>query len=381
VTKVMSEESSTRWSACYVAGLEKGVGDEEEPLPDEERTIPAMKGRILVEDDEETVREIIGSMLTSAGYECRMAGTPIETLDVLTSGEDFDLVCSGITEWPEEDFKRMVETFPDVPVVVSTSTHDRALMLKVLHMGAYDFLLRPFEREQLIFAVRRALEYRRLKLENRQLNHENEQSKAALSDLERSYDITLQALGDALDLKEAATEGHSKRVTAYTIAISQKMGLPKEEIRVIARGAFLHDIGKMATPEKILTKPGPLTPDEFDIMKQHPWYGYKIVKDIPFLKETAEIVYSHHERYDGTGYPRRLTGEEIPLGARIVAVAETLDSITSDLPYRPRQSFEAARKEIQLWAGRQFDPRIVEAFLNMPDNIWNDLCKDIGGRT
>jgi putative nucleotidyltransferase with HDIG domain len=155
------------------------------------------------------------------------------------------------------------------------------------------------------------------------------------------------------------------------------MGLAKEEISVIARGAFLHDIGKMAIPENILTKPGKLTPDEVEVMKEHAWYGYKIVKNIPFLSEAAEIVYSHQERYDGTGYPRRLKGEEIPLGARIFSVADTFDAITSDRPYRPRQTDDAARKEIEVWSGRQFDPRIVEVFLSMPSNIWEDLRKDI----
>ena len=155
------------------------------------------------------------------------------------------------------------------------------------------------------------------------------------------------------------------------------MGLPKDDIRIIARGAFLHDIGKMAIPDKILTKPGKLTPEEVDIMKEHAWYGYKILKNIPFLNEASEIVYSHQERYDGTGYPRRLKGEDIPLGARIFSIADTFDAITSDRPYRPKQSDEAAGKEISLWAGMQFDPRIVEIFLSMPDNIWPDLRKDI----
>jgi len=166
-------------------------------------------------------------------------------------------------------------------------------------------------------------------------------------------------------------------VTAFTIAIARKMGLQKDEISIIARGAFLHDIGKMAIPDSILRKPGKLNPEEVSIMKEHAWFGYKILKNIPFLQEAAEIVYSHQERYDGTGYPRRLKGEDIPLGARIFSIADTLDAMTSDRPYRPKQTFQAARKEIEAWAGRQFDPKIVEIFLNMPDHIWEDLRKDI----
>jgi len=158
------------------------------------------------------------------------------------------------------------------------------------------------------------------------------------------------------------------------------MGLTADQIRVIARGAFLHDIGKMAIPDAILNKPGALTPDEAGIMREHSYHGYQIVKKIPFLQEAAEIVYAHQERFDGTGYPRGLKGEQIPLGARMFAVADTLDAITSDRPYRPAQTLTAAREEIQRWAGRQFDPEVVKMFLSMPENIWDDLRKEINSR-
>jgi putative nucleotidyltransferase with HDIG domain len=206
-----------------------------------------------------------------------------------------------------------------------------------------------------------------------------QQWKTALANLEMSYDVTLEALGDALELKEAVTQGHSKRATAYTITIARKMGLPKEEISVIARGAFLHDIGKVAIRDDILRKPGKLTDDEMAIMREHCYKGHEIISCIPFLAEPAEIVYSHHERYDGLGYPRGLKGDEIPLGARLVAVANTLDAITSDLPYRPAQAVEAARNEIERWSGRQFDPQVVKIFLEIPDNIWRNLRKDLMG--
>ncbi len=155
------------------------------------------------------------------------------------------------------------------------------------------------------------------------------------------------------------------------------MGLAKEEIDVIARGAFLHDIGKMAIPDDILGKPGKLTDAEMSVMREHAYLGYKMLSKIPFLAEAAEIVHSHQERYDGSGYPRKLKGNQIPLGARIFSIADTLDAMTMDRPYRPAQTFEAARKEIQLWSGRQFDPAIVEVFLEMPDHIWEGLRDDI----
>ena len=207
-----------------------------------------------------------------------------------------------------------------------------------------------------------------------------EQLQATVRELERSYDITLEALGDALDLKDRETEGHSRRVTLFTIAIAQALGLPREQITVIARGAFLHDIGKMAIPDKILNKPGKLEPDEMLIMKEHAYHGYQIVKKIPFLAEVAEIVYSHQEWFNGEGYPRHLRGEEIPLGARIFSVADTFDAITSDRPYRPAQTAQAARAEIDKFSGRQFDPEIVKVFLEMSDKIWDDLRKEIDGQ-
>lgn len=211
-----------------------------------------------------------------------------------------------------------------------------------------------------------------LENENRRLNRE----------FECSYDITLELLGDALDLKEGQTEAHSRRVTAFAIVIARAMGIPPDSqaMRVLARGAFLHDIGKMAIPDAILRKPEALTPDESAIMRRHPYSGYEMLKMIPFLQEAAEIVYAHHENFDGSGYPRGLRGEEIPFGARITAIANSFDAITSNLPYRPASSFQAARKEIEAGSGRQFDPDVVKVFLAMSPSIWEDLRKQINKR-
>jgi response regulator RpfG family c-di-GMP phosphodiesterase len=344
--------------------------------------------RILVVDDEETIREIVSSMLGGAHYQTRQASSGIEALSILESGDEFDLVLSDLM-MAEMDgialLERAKERYPDVPIVLVTAVHDISVALQALRNGAYDYVLKPFEREQLLHTVRRALEHSRLKRENDayRTNLEalvaarTQQWKTALSKLEESYDITLAALGDALDLKDNETEFHSRRVTAFTIAIAKRMGLPKEQIKVIARGAFLHDFGKIAIPDTILHKPGKLTHDEMEIMKEHCYRGYKIISRIPFLAEAAEIIYSHQERYDGTGYPRQLKGEEIPLGARIFAIADTLDAMRTDRVYRAAQSIEAVRKEIQAWSGRQFDPAIVEVFLDMPNDIWDGLRDDI----
>ncbi len=237
------------------------------------------------------------------------------------------------------------------------------------------------------FLIVRLREYHRLNVENHsyQTNLESlveartDQLQAAMADLERSHDITLQALGDALDLKSGTPEGHSRRVTAFTIAIARAMGVPREQILVIARGALLHDIGKIAIPYNILLKPGKLDDEEWVIMREHCLRGYQMLKSIPFLSEASEIVYSHHESFEGSGYPRGLKGKEIPMGARIVAVANSLDSLTSDLPYRRGRSMADARLEIHAWSRRQFDPEVIEVFVKMPDDIWEDLRRHING--
>src|SRR5690349_10932158 len=284
--------------------------------------------RILVVDDEEAIREVVTSMLGSAGYKCQQASSGKEALAILDSGEEFELILSDLM-MAELDgiglLERTKEKYPDLPVVMVTAVHDISVALAALRNGAYDYLLKPFEREQLLATVRRALENRRLKLDNRKYQTEleqlvdarTEQVRKAMGNLERSYDITLEALGDALDLKDAETEGHSKRVTAFTIAIARAIDMPQDKIRIIARGAFLHDIGKMAIPDAILRKPGKLDPEEVAIMQEHCYRGYQILRKIPFLTEAAEIVYSHQERFDGSGYPRQLKGEDIPMGARI----------------------------------------------------------------
>lgn len=366
----------------------KKVEAQRNSLLDAKPSTTSTKGRILVVNDEEPVREIISSMLISAGHHCRTAADGVEALTMLDSGEEFDLLLSN-RMMPNLDgiglLERIQGRFPNMLFILESSSRDFSVFRVALQMGAYDYLRTPFDRDELLFLVSRALEYRRLKQESLTYQTSLEslvrartnQLQAAMSSLERSYDITLETLGDALCLRERETEGHSKRVTAFTIGIARALGLPREQINVFARGAFLHDIGKMALPDRILIKPGKLDTDETAIMREHPYHGYQIVNKIPFLSEAAEIVYAHHEHFDGTGYPRGLKGKEIPLGARIVAVANTLDSVTSDLPYRPARTLGAARAEIQRCAGRQFDPEIVNVFLSMPDNIWTDLRKHI----
>ena len=230
------------------------------------------------------------------------------------------------------------------------------------------------------------MEKRRLKAENRAyyqtkleslVSARTEMLRQALTELERSCGITLEALGDALNLKDAETEVHSRRVTAFTLAIARAMGLPPDAVRVIARGAFLHDVGMIAIPDAILRKPGRLSPEERAIMQQHALLGYQMLRKIRFLHEAADIVHSHQERFDGSGYPRGLKGDQIPLGARIIAIADSFDAMTSDRPYRAAQSIPSGKREIERQSGRQFDPEIVKVFLSISEQIWHELRSEI----
>ncbi len=346
--------------------------------------------RILVVDDEAHVRSMIGATLERQGYDVQMAACGREAFETLERNA-FDLVLTDIVMQDGNGIallERIHAQQPNLPVVMVTAIHDISVAIDSMRRGAYDYLLKPFEREHLVNTVQRALEHRQALQEshNYQQNLEQvvrartEMLRQAMEDLEHSYDVTLEALGDALDLKDSETEGHSKRVTAYTIALARAIGIAPAEIKVIARGAFLHDIGKMAIPDEILRKPGALNPEEQEVMRDHCTRGYHMLRKIPFLSEAAEIVYSHQEHYDGGGYPNRLRGNEIPIGARIFAVADTLDAITSDRPYRKARSFDVARGEILRCSGSQFDPTVVEVFLKIPNELWHELRSEITGQ-
>ncbi len=358
---------------------------------DKRTSVKARKvARILVVDDEAHVRSMIAATLERQGYEVMLASGGREALEAMDQ-DAFELILTDIV-MQEGNGLALLERIhgqnPNLPVIMVTAIHDISVAIDSMRRGAYDYLLKPFEREHLVATVQRALEHRQALQESRTYQQNLEQVvrartemlRQAMEDLEHSYDVTLEALGDALDLKDSETEGHSKRVTAYTIALARAMGISPAEIKVIARGAFLHDIGKMAIPDDILRKPGKLTPGEQDIMREHCARGYQMLRKIPFLAEAAEIVFTHQEHYDGTGYPSELKSAAIPIGARIFAVADTLDAITSDRPYRQARTFDAAREEIIRCSGTQFDPAVVEVYLKIPNELWLELRSEITGQ-
>jgi putative nucleotidyltransferase with HDIG domain len=333
---------------------------------------------------------MISATLERQGFDVQMASSGREALEILDRNA-FDLVLTDIVMQDGNGIAlldRIHGQLPQLPVVMVTAIHDISVAIDSMRRGAYDYLLKPFEREHLVSTVKRALDHRQALQDshNYQQNLEQvvtartEMLRQAMENLEHSYDVTLEALGDALDLKDSETEGHSKRVTAYTIALARAMGISPAQIKIIARGAFLHDIGKMAIPDDILRKPGKLTEEEQKVMREHCSRGYHMLRKIPFLSEAAEIVFSHQEHYDGSGYPSGLAGNEIPVGSRIFAVADTLDAITSDRPYRKARSFDAAREEILSYSGTQFDPGVVEVFLKIPNELWHELRSEITGQ-
>jgi len=344
--------------------------------------------KILVCDDEEAIREVISTLLEARDYRCTVVPDGFQAIQEIKKGS-YDLVLSDIV-MPEMDGMRLLRQArtqdEDIPVIMVTAMHDISIALEAIRAGAYDYILKPFEKDQLYHSVERALEHRHLVLENRsyQQNLEHlvaqrtQQLSLTLHDLEQSYDYTLEALGNALDAKDAETEGHCQRVTAITILMAKTMKVDREQLRHIARGAFLHDIGKMGIPDQVLRKPGPLSDEEREVMRRHCDIGYSVLKKIPFLQDAAEIVLAHQECYNGSGYPRGMKGEEIPLGARIFAVADTLDAMCSDRPYRKALPISAAREEIKKFSGTQFDPRVVSAFLSKPDEFWAEIRKNIG---
>ncbi len=342
---------------------------------------------ILVVDDEEAIREVVSTMLESRGYRCTAVSNGRSAQEFVRK-ETPDLVLSDMI-MPEMDGINLLEWLrsydPEVPVIMVTAIHDISTALEAIRRGAYDYILKPFEKDQLYHGVGRALQHRRLVIENRdyqrELERKVEERTAELTakhiELEQSYDDTLEALGSALDLKDAETEGHCQRVTTFTISIARIVPVSREYLPVLARAAFLHDIGKMAVPDSILRKPGPLDEDEKRIMRTHCEIGYNMLRRIPFLRDAAEIVLAHQEFFDGSGYPHQLRGEQIPLGARIFSIADALDAMISDRPYRRALPMSHAREEIRRCSGTQFDPKIVEVFLSIPEQNWIQLRESL----
>lgn len=341
-----------------------------------------MKGRLLIVDDEFMIRELLSSALSKEGYDCITAADTAECLQ-LTAQHELDLTLldimmpgsSGIQVLP-----KLKQQHPDMAVLMVTAVSDIETALSCISMGADDYIVKPFSLDRILITVQNSLEKRRLKLENREYQNNLEQKvreqtlqiKQAMEDLHRSYEFTLAALVRALDAREKEVGSHSERVKNYTLLLGAKCGVCKSDLSLLAKGTLLHDIGKIGVPDKILLKGSALNQDEWLEMRKHPLVGYEILSGAGTFRDVSGFVLSHHEKYDGSGYPHGLKGEEIPLSARIFTFADTLDAMTSDRPYRKALPFRNVIDEIKRCRGTQFDPHIADAFLAIPQSLWEE---------
>jgi response regulator RpfG family c-di-GMP phosphodiesterase len=352
------------------------------------------KACILIVDDEPSISALLIEGLTPKGFECRAAASGDEATKLLER-ERFDaLICD--LRMPGVSGLSLLETartrYPWMSFLIATGVENVRLGVDAMKQGADDYILKPFRLETVAVAVKRALEKKRLEPELKayrerledMVQERTEQLQTALKSVQRTYDEierssdeTLKALREALALKHQRTHSHPEGVAHYSLEIAKAMGCVQEELTQLLRGAYLHDIGKIGIPDAILSKRGELTPEEFAVMQTHSRIGYEQVSHIPFLTPAAEIVLAHHERFDGTGYPRGLKGNDIPLGARIVAVANAFDVMVNDQPYRRAGSFDAAFEEIRRCSRSQFDPNVVAAFFAVSQDAWQEIRREL----
>jgi len=339
--------------------------------------------RVLIVDDEISTRKLLAAMLGDAGVLCKTAACVEEGLKVLET-ESVDAVLSDLQMPGISGMAFLAEVRPryrHLAFLMITGMDDIRVGIEAMKRGADDYLVKPLQVEIVIASLERALEKKRLEQEldnyrqhlEEMVKKRTAQLETALCQVERSYEDTLKALGAAVDLRDSETAGHSHRVTLYSAKLAKESGATERELKTIAMGAWLHDIGKLAIPDAILLKPGALTEEEWIIMRSHARLGFDLVKRIPFLAEAAEIILAHHERCDGSGYPRGLKTADIPIGARIFAVADTVDAMTSDRPYRSAHSFEEAQDEIRRGSGSRYDTRVASVFLSVALENWKAI--------
>jgi putative two-component system response regulator len=321
----------------------------------------------LIVDDEPLLRELLVHLMSDVGFRCIEAGNGEEALAGLERHE-VPLVLSDLRMPKLDGLGLLAETrrrWPDTAVVLITGVSDVKVAVSALASGAMDYITKPFHIEEVRVRVAQAMEKRRLILENRGYQERlQEKVNRQAKRLEELFLASVQSLADALEVKDPYTRGHSERVSHYCVVLAREMGLSGELLRRIELGGHVHDIGKIGVREDVLNKPAKLTKEEYQHIMTHPMVGWKILA--PLLVETPEalnIVRSHHERFDGRGVPDGLAGTAIPLEARIAAVADSFDAMTSDRPYRLRLSMEEAIAELKRCSGAQYDPSVVEAML------------------
>ncbi len=347
--------------------------------------------KVLIVDDEPAIRTLLGECVRHCGFDTSISASAKEAMTLLDQ-QHFDIVISDVRMPGIDGIELLRWTAAhhrDTGVIMLSGCDDLRQAVEAMRMGALDYLQKPFQIPDVVQTLHEALRRHRERLDKAhqlvaleaQLRVKAEELRESLTQLQEASEGTLEALVTALDAREHETLAHSERVSQFTMRLAESLGVRGEELEVIRKGAMLHDIGKIGISDSILLKPGALTAEEWTEMRQHPLIGGWIVEGVPSLKGAANIVLAHHEKFDGTGYPRNLRGLEIPLGARVFSVADTLDAITSARPYQRPRSTQEARDEIQRHAGTQFDPEVVDRFLTIPLSVWDTIREcTISGR-
>ncbi len=319
------------------------------------------KYNILLVDDEEDNLALLYRTLRGS-YNLDKSTSPTKALDMLDD-KQYHLVISD-HKMPEMDgvefLKKVLEKSPNTMRILLTAYSDANILIDAINYAKiYRYIKKPYNPDELQLIVSSALEYYQLKHDNDKL----------IDDLKELFSGTIKAIMGALDARDSFTSGRSRRITYYSVKIAHKMNLPTVDIGKIELAGMLHDIGMIGVSDDILYKIGSLNQEEYDQIKKHINYSVKILEDIKQLKDVVEIIKYHHEKYDGTGYPTGIKGDEIPVGSRIIALADAFDSIVSNRIYRNRLDYSDALQEIKNNAGSQFDPKVVAAFEDCFDEI------------
>jgi putative two-component system response regulator len=324
-----------------------------------------MSSTVLIVDDESSGRQTLESVLEGEGYNIEMAENGIQAIEMakqlLPDVILLDVMMPGMTGFEVCQHIRNDPAVAEIPIIILTALDDRDSLLNALKAGADDFISKPFDRFELrarLFGITRLNRYQKLVKERSNLMELNRQLLTA-------YEATIEGWSHAMDLRDKETEGHSRRVTELTLKLAKAFGMSEEELLHIRRGSLLHDMGKLGVPDSILHKPASLTDEEWTVMRKHPQFAYEMLYPIEYLRSSLDIPYCHHEKWDGTGYPRGLKGEEIPISARIFAIVDVWDALTSDRPYRPAWTKEKALSYIQEQSGKHFDPQLYSLFLKI----------------
>jgi putative two-component system response regulator len=322
--------------------------------------------RILVVDDVASIRIAFSRKLAGEGYECLMAENGENALALLREHQFalvlLDITMPGISG--KEILHKIVERYPDTAVIMITAVDNAETAIEMLKAGAYDYIIKPVYFNELPLRVQRALDRRKLMLENKEYHLDLEDRVSRQTDkIRESFLNSLKSLALALEAKDQYTSGHSQRVADIAVNIARKLNMSTEEIERLSFASLVHDIGKIGIKESVINKEGDLTDEEYAYISTHSVIGENILTPVIEDKEILKMVRHHHERHDGRGYPDGLSGQQIPLGARIVAVADMFDAMTSDRPYRKSVSREVAVNELKRYASTQFDPQVVNAFI------------------